>query len=153
MVPLRYIYVTGGTMNERQRRRDIKWSRVALAGVVAGDLAGGWFLHDHNRLDIRAALVVLCMFVGTLVIGAALAVCHVIRSNHELTRDHQDNVVPIRRGDVDGPTIAMPLVAVGRAHPIAAAGVRHPGRPRLSFTAGDHTIDCALRDELEGETG
>lgn len=143
-------------MNERQSRRDIKWSRVALAGVVAGDVAGGWFLHGHNHLDIRAAVVVLCMFVGTLVIGAALAICHVITRGHEPVSvrppKSADNVFPIRPDVLGEETVVLPLVVVGRAKPVGAGGPRAlPRGRRLSYTAGDDTIDCFVREVLEQE--
>jgi hypothetical protein len=72
-------------MVERQSRR-FTWPRAAVAAVVAGDLAGGWFLHVHNHLDIRSALVIVCMLVATVITVATAVICRYITSNHAATR-------------------------------------------------------------------
>lgn len=158
----RYTNFTGGNVEGRQRRR-FTWPRTVVLALVLANSGAGWWLHQHNHLDIKAALVVVCMFVVTFVTGATLVLCRVVTRNHQLTRRHQEkvrrledeapNVVPLRRNSVDEDTTVLPFVAVGRARAMVGGGIpAQPGRG-LTFTAGDHTIDCALRDELEGGTG
>lgn len=150
-------------MRDRQRRR-FSWAQAAAWSPLGAAWIGGvvYLRFVYNRFDIIAAAVVVSLVIVTTVAIAATVVCRFIVSNHEQTRAHQartrrleaesPNVVPIRREPAGEETMILPTVAVGRVPKDALApGGGAPARPgrHLSYTAGDFTIDCALRDALE----
>lgn len=141
--------------------------RAWVISLTAGSAYAGWFLHKHDRFDVLAATIVAGAIMAIGFTAATAVICRHIATSHEITRRHQekvrqaeedaDNVFPIHRDPIGEVTMALPVVVVGRAAPVIGAGAPLPKRPRtrLSYTAGDNTVDCFVRDVLneEGNTG
>ncbi len=125
------------------------WTFAALAVVWGIGLPV--FVNIHGRFDRITDTVLEGLFIGT----AATVICLFIATRHRRTQRvvlGDENVVPIRPREDD--TVILPRV-VGRHAPIGGATRPASSRPRLTYTAGDHTLGLLVEDYMreDGRTG
>jgi hypothetical protein len=144
-------------MENRQRRRVSSRTvahliAIGLSWVAAVAL---WATVHDRKFDGPTETVATLLGLWTAAVGVALW----LGREHRTTRGQlrlvegkvddlaADNVFPIR------PEVTQVLPVVTARAPVPRGAVRRSDPPRLAYSAGDHTIDCYVRDVLADETG